>query len=520
MQNKKIAIFGAGVGGMSTAHELSKLGNYKIDIYEKKDIVGGLARSRRDQKGCATEYCWRVFFGFYNNLLRIMSEIKDNDNNNLLKYLTKYKHVNVSDTDLTLKDKLILGNNILYGLTSSDKRLKDLDNTTWLSSLGVEKSNVLQEIGPWLGMDRNNGSYNSVIRVGMEMQIYQTYTNSNYNDYITTRPTSEALFDPWMKNLISSGVDFHLNNELVNLDFNNNKITSAYIRDSNNNIKKIEADYFIFSIPIEVLAKLVETIPELNKHSLKNSIKLRDTCLHTQLSFQVYFNKPIKMKDNGNAFLIVDSVWDLIVLCYDQAYVDTEICYKIPNAKGAWSIAVCTAYTKGIVYNKPFNECSYEEIITEIWAQIMKSKTLKEYIKENNDFELSDNLIIRWAPIWPTFEYIDGKQQTNEPKFTNNAGSLELRPNIKTHIDNLFIATGYAKESIDIFSMEAAAISGIYAANLIDNRINKPKMLERPLPFYPFRKLDELFYLLDIPNLNPVLFILAIVLVIYLIIKN
>ena len=36
---------GAGVGGLSCAHELSKNPNYEIHVYERHDKIGGLARS-------------------------------------------------------------------------------------------------------------------------------------------------------------------------------------------------------------------------------------------------------------------------------------------------------------------------------------------------------------------------------------------------------------------------------------------------------------------------------------------
>ena len=73
---KRVAIFGAGVDGLTVAHELAKFPNaYEITVYEKHAVAGGLARSGRDAQGCATEYCWRVFFGFYKHLFEVLREI-------------------------------------------------------------------------------------------------------------------------------------------------------------------------------------------------------------------------------------------------------------------------------------------------------------------------------------------------------------------------------------------------------------------------------------------------------------
>ena len=46
MQKYDIVIFGAGIAGLTVAHELSKY-NLKIAIVEKEDIVGGMARTSR-----------------------------------------------------------------------------------------------------------------------------------------------------------------------------------------------------------------------------------------------------------------------------------------------------------------------------------------------------------------------------------------------------------------------------------------------------------------------------------------
>ena len=95
----KIAIFGGGVGGCTVAHELSKIPNYDINIYEKKNEIGGLARSSRDSDLCATEYCWRMFFHPYHNVFKIMSEIPliEDPNKTVLNNLTTSSGTNISD---------------------------------------------------------------------------------------------------------------------------------------------------------------------------------------------------------------------------------------------------------------------------------------------------------------------------------------------------------------------------------------------------------------------------------------
>ena len=210
---KTIAIFGAGIGGLTVAHQLSQYPEYIIDIYEKKEDIGGLARSIRDRDGCCSEYSWRVFFGFYNNLFGILGQMPliENPSDTVLNNLDIYRHTNFTDKKISLKDKAIAMYNIMYGFTSCDKRLDEMDNLKWFDALGVSsKSNIFRQIGPWLGMSRYDGSYKSVIKVGFEMQILNTYLDDNYKDYVTTKSTSEAWFDHWKHLLIKRGVVFHM----------------------------------------------------------------------------------------------------------------------------------------------------------------------------------------------------------------------------------------------------------------------------------------------------------------------
>ena len=129
--------------------------------------------------------------------------------------------------------------------------------------------------------------------------------------------------------------------------------------------------------------------------------------------------------------------------------------------------------------------------------------------------------------MWDTWYYKNNKLETTEPKFTNNAGSYALRPSFKTDITNLYLSTAYIKETIDIFSMEAANISGKYVANQIYNNYTKsqkniliPTIRKRPVIFNLFRFLDIIYFRLGIPNINVLLILFILLIIIYKIIKK
>lgn len=513
MNNKiKVAIFGGGIGGLTVAHELSKDNDFDITLYESNHEVGGLARSNRDESGCATEYCWRVFFGFYYNLFSLLSEI---ENIQVGKDFVEYKAA-IFDNKMSGLDILKNAYNIAYGLTSSDDRLNKLDELTWWNSLhGSSKTSVLRQVGPWLGMDRYKASYKSVIKVGMEMQYGQTILKHAKN-YVTTLPTSETWFDPWVQQLTHK-VKINLSNKVVRFDNDDNKITAAYV-DDGKTIKKIDADYYIAALPVQVMAKLFKDVDsELKRWYFDKFDILTKTCLHLQVAFQIYFNKRISFGKKVNSIILVDTPWDLIILNYDYEIngCNNKLCYLLEDVKSGWSVAVCTAYQNGKLIQKPFYKCTPEEIKIELWYQLTSSDQFKDLIIKENGFELKHEYIAHWAPLWKSFYYDEnGNLTTTEPKFTNNAGSSKHRPSFKTPFCNLFVSTAYIQETIDIFSMEAACIAGKKVANEINNNKNQNNLiLERPLIFKPFREIDNYMYNLYLPNIGPFLLLIIVILV-------
>uniref|UniRef100_A0A6C0C9A0 Amine oxidase domain-containing protein n=1 Tax=viral metagenome TaxID=1070528 RepID=A0A6C0C9A0_9ZZZZ len=504
---QKIAVFGGGIGGLTVAHQLSKFPQYEINIYEKKDVIGGLARSSRDDTKCVSEYCWRAYFDFYDNLFGIMREIPliEDPSKSVIDNLTNCSNTNFSDKEFTLKDKIIGVKKILYGVTSCDGRLDLLDNISWWKSLeGTDNSNLYRATSSWLGGNRYRCSYKSVIKVGMEMDIIPKLYH-NYMNYVTTQPTSEAWFRHWQKHLTDNNVKIHFNTQLEKVDIVNNKIISATLSTG----EVITADYYVFALPVEILDIIIARTPELQQGQLLNINELKHLGFQMQLSFQVYFDRSISLGINpgrgkNNTFFIIDSPWDVVVLQYDKIYKGVELCKDISSAKGGWSVAVCTPDSVGIVYGKPFYRCTYDEIITELWQQMYTCKSLQKKIYEENGYTMEEDMVIKWSPMWPGYAYIDGMIKTNEPKFTNNAKTGALRPSIRTHIPNLFIATGYCREAIDIFSTDAAASSGKSVAYAIHGpELEQATVRRRPIIFAPFRAIDEVMFSNNLPNINP-----------------
>lgn len=65
MTDKRIVIIGAGPTGLGAAYRLKELGYKDFVIYEKSDVLGGLASSRTDDKGFTWDIGGHVMFSHY-----------------------------------------------------------------------------------------------------------------------------------------------------------------------------------------------------------------------------------------------------------------------------------------------------------------------------------------------------------------------------------------------------------------------------------------------------------------------
>jgi uncharacterized protein with NAD-binding domain and iron-sulfur cluster len=75
---KSIVIFGAGIAGLTAAHELAQLG-YAVSVYEATDQPGGFFRSAREKDNMPSEYSWHGMGPWYLNAFDLMQHIPFND---------------------------------------------------------------------------------------------------------------------------------------------------------------------------------------------------------------------------------------------------------------------------------------------------------------------------------------------------------------------------------------------------------------------------------------------------------
>jgi len=73
-QKKRVLIAGGGIAGLTAAIQLLKQG-YQVDVYEKRDVLGGKWSSWKDADGDWIETGLHVFFGAYDEIFDLMREV-------------------------------------------------------------------------------------------------------------------------------------------------------------------------------------------------------------------------------------------------------------------------------------------------------------------------------------------------------------------------------------------------------------------------------------------------------------
>jgi uncharacterized protein with NAD-binding domain and iron-sulfur cluster len=129
--------------------------------------------------------------------------------------------------------------------------------------------------------------------------------------------------------------------------------------------------------------------------------------------------------------------------------------------RGILSVDISEWEAPGVVFGKPAQACSAEEIKEEVWAQ------LKQHLNDSAAATLDDGNLLAWF-LDPDIEFPNPSEAANaEPLLINTAGSLQYRPEAQIELDNLFLASDYVRTYTDIACMEAANEAARRAVNCI-----------------------------------------------------
>ncbi|NBU99443.1 MAG: phytoene dehydrogenase, partial [Spirochaetia bacterium] len=303
----------------------------------------------------------------------------------------------ISETGLTKDDIHFFAPKLWQILTScDDRRLAEYEKICWwdfieASSRSIEYQDFLAN-GLARSLTANNphiGNTRTLGNIYLQL-ILGVFDPGSSTDRLLNGPTNEVWIDPWLSYLEGLGVKYKLGAEVGKVKLSNGAISSVQILYSNNIEEWVEGDYFIFSVPVEVMGTILENNPEITSLDPKLSgiITLKnDVAWMNGLMF--YLNEDVPIV-NGHQ-LYVNSPWSITAVSQAQFWKDFQFqnCGN-GNVKGILSTDISNWEAPGIIYNKPACDLEDEKIKEEVWAQ------LKLSLNVNGKEILKDSMIETW----------------------------------------------------------------------------------------------------------------------------
>jgi 15-cis-phytoene desaturase len=534
---KTVIIAGAGVAGLSAAHELAKYpALFDVHVYEKNDHCGGKCASQdapvKNVSGHHLgEHGFRFFPWFYRHIAETLREIplsgvrvfdaleESNEAGiavggdvyrvprgtksmlqiDFLKIMElTFNKLKVSPADLVT----LAAHYLKFHLSCHDRRNRVYEYLSWAEFLETSTpgkyaphfARLMNSVPMMLvAMQASKGSARTLGNVGIQM-LYD-FDTASYDkvDPALQGPTSITWIEPWVTDLKAKGVKIDTGYELVGIDlapavpFKPRHVQSVGFRDPSGTLVPIDVSkaYFICAVPLDrvgalLTPALIAADPALA--SLDLLVNSATKPWGNMIGVQYYLDVDPTMLKGHVAY--PESDWALTSISQAQywragGYVDPDLSkqFGIPNLKGVISVIACHWNVKSSVLNKTAQQCTEAEVKAEIWRQLVESAypdPTKAPVPL--DSHLDENV---------TMPPPSGSFQNLTPLLIHPPGSYPMRPpaGLK-QIDNLMLASDYVQTNTELATMEGAneaakrAVSAIYDAELLT--MPRPGIYELP----------------------------------------
>ena len=532
-----VAILGGGVGGLSAAHELAKRG-FDVTVYEARADFGGKARSIPVPKTAVPprgplpgEHGFRFFPGFYQHLDQTMKEIpyygrtvKDNlrrttemmmaqigDKNDIeapsefpftlsdFEKIARFMRRFAERVNVPLTEYVVYFNQIINYLTACDaRRLEEIEVQSWWEYSKAEACSPQYQKFFGKGMTRMLVAARAEemsARTGCAIisQLMQDMASIDAKiDRVLDGPTTEMWIKPWVDYLeAEQKVKFRSRHRVAEIHCAENKITKVTAKTDSGERVDIEADYFVSAIPVEKLRDVVRGNDELLE--LEPRLRLLDQLVVRWMTGAMFYLDVDVPVVNGH-IIFLDSTWALTAISQKQFWeIDLEN-RGDGRVKGVLSVDISDwDEGKGLFNGKLAKDCTEDEILDEVWAQILahidgddlkNAKVLKRFLDPGIRFDAKTE-----PPVG-----------NDDPLLINTADSWKNRPCATTDIPNFFIASDFVRTNTDLATMEGAneaarrAVNGILEAERSREKPCHIFDFDEPLLFAGARAWDDVLW--------------------------
>jgi len=531
-QNRKVAIFGGGIAGLSAAHELIRLG-YAVQVYEASGVAGGFFRSARlpENGNTPSEYSWHGMGPWYHNTFDLMQQIPFDETGSIYERALSRpiafgifpdqgeaqfydKGVRSIPTMFEMFNWDLVKWSWLMFKTWAARRRTQLHYSTlnaaeqWKAVMSGRSYTTWRScFGPWVGSDWINVSLHTAGQFFRKQLISRhahphsadsegpAWMHRSPNGWLLLRgPSSELWFDRWVRDLHARGVEFFWEAPLEKLHFDGSAILSAELAGGT----PVQADlYVVATDPFSAAQIFARSAALEQERELRLFQPLIQDGPHTQVSFRIAFTEAIRFPRERTAVVLADSEFNLTLFAEEQVW-GPEV-YLGENVKSLWTGTSCVDTVPGRIHCLPVKFCSKEQFLEEVIEQIMRCQSLDALIREANGGRSLRTFPILKAEVWHEWQFGPKGIQPLYPKWVTTTHTQACLPNQTTSIPNLFLAGAHTKTAVDVWSIEGAVESGRLAAKGIDPRVRVMGQY-KPLCLRCLSILDDVCYGIGAPH--------------------
>ena len=501
-----VAVFGGGVAGLTTAHELAERG-FDVTVYERR-AWGGKARSmdapaagpvsagRRPLPG---EHGLRVVFGFEQNLPHTMMRIPFSGNprgvfDNLVAWsggllsaagkrdivlplaggrgapaspeaIVEMVEALALDVRIPPRAAAHFADRLAVFFSSCDeRRFGEWENVSWSDFVGAERYGhdykaILSETWTHL-LQSSTADGTSVKFVGnvFEWLVYN-YLRRNSNGGVIrslNAPTNEAWIEPWLRHLASLGVQLRLGEALEGFEVEGGRIVGARVRPGT----AVSADYYVLAVPVERARQFWSPEILAADPALRRMNNLRTDWM-SGIQFYLRAVNPLRT----DAVMFLDSPWVMGAASqqvhWKKRFADT---YGDGTAVDCLSIVVSDWHTRGNLTGKMARDCTPDEVADEVWFE------MKRHLNDTGRMVLRDDMRLGYHLDPGLLRKPGGGFDFEDPLVLPSTGAWANRPETGTAIPNLILAGDYVRGHWEVANMEIACETGRRACNAILER--------------------------------------------------
>jgi uncharacterized protein with NAD-binding domain and iron-sulfur cluster len=533
-----VAVLGGGIAGMTAAHELAERG-FHVVVFDRNAEPGGKARSmgkprtgengRRDLPG---EHGFRFFPGFYRHVPDTMKRIPRNGKTvfDSLVETTESQLARAGKTELYLPAHFPATPRDLHqgfqffftddlGLTADDLRFYAERLVVLLTSCRERRFAEYEGIAWWDFVDARNRSEefqkycaDGITRTCVACRAQQMSTRTGgyillqllfslatpgaQVDRVLNGPTNDVWINPWLELLRGKGVDYRLRATVKAIHCEGKRVVGVTVEEDGQE-RRVEADYYVAALPVEVMSQLVKGALEEADPRLGRLGELKTAWM---TGIQFYLAKDIPLV-HGHS-LYIDSCWALTSISQRQFWPAFPLKeYGDGKVGGILSVDISDWEREGLNGKRAIDCRTREEIRDEVWRQ------LQAHLNDQGVDVLRDDNLADWF-LDPDILLPNpkGVPANLEPLLINTKGSWEYRPEAKTALPNFFLAGDYVQTNTDLATMEGANESARRAVNaLLDatrSRKRRCKVwpLREPWIFAPLRWWDRRRFRRGLPH--------------------